>query len=96
VRNNVIRNNVFLNSSWIDIARRKQPASIVIHSLSKFFKEPRYNRNIVITGNVFKNPHGQAEAVAIDVRNAEDVEICDNVYEGFVTPVMRDGRPAKR
>lgn len=96
VRNNVIRNNVFLNTSWIDIARRGQPATIVIHSLSKFFKEPRYNRNVLITGNVFKNPNGPEHAVAVDVRHAEDIEIRDNVFEGFATPVMRDGRPAER
>ncbi|MBP6864655.1 MAG: hypothetical protein KBC32_05210 [Candidatus Didemnitutus sp.] len=91
VRNNVVRNNVFLNSSWIDIARRGQPAAIVIHSLSRFFKNPRYNANILITGNVFKNPHGQVEAAAIDVRNAEAVEIRDNVYEGYTREVVRDG-----
>jgi hypothetical protein len=91
VRNNIIRSNVFLNTSWVDIAHRGQPADIVIHSLSKFFKAPRYNRNILITGNVFKNPHGDAEAAGIDVRNAEDVRIHDNTFEGYTKPVMIDG-----
>jgi len=91
VRNNIIRNNVFLNTSWVDIAHRGQPADIVIHSLSKFFKAPRYNRNILIAGNVFKNPHGDTEAVGIDVRNAEDVQIRDNTFEGYTKPVMIDG-----
>lgn len=92
VRNNVIRNNVFLNTSWVDIAHRGQPACIVIHSLSRFFKSPRYNRNILITGNVFKNPHGDQEAAAIDVRNAEDVRITGNTYEGFAKQVVIDGK----
>ncbi|MFO1448534.1 MAG: right-handed parallel beta-helix repeat-containing protein [Opitutaceae bacterium] len=97
VRNNIVRNNVFLNTSWIDIARRGQPASLVIHSMSQFFVEPRYNRNILITGNVFKNPHRQSGAVAVDVRNAEDVVLRDNVYEGFDRDVAVDGKtpPAK-
>lgn len=95
VRNNVIRNNVFLNTSWVDIAHRGQPASIVIHSLSKFFKEPRYNQNILITGNVFKNPDGDTEAVAIDVRNAEDVRIEGNVFEAYARPVVIDRKTAR-
>mgnify|MGYP002409911190 FL=1 len=93
VRNNVIRGNTFLNTSWVDIAHRGQPASIVIHSLSKFFQSPRYNRNILITGNVFRNPYGDATAAAVDVRNAEDVRIVDNVFEGFLKPVLIDGQP---
>jgi hypothetical protein len=93
VRNNIVRNNLFLNTSWIDIARRGQPATLVIHSLSQFFSALRFNRNILITGNVFKNPHGQAGAVAVDVRNAEDVVLRNNVFEGFAQDVLIDGKP---
>ena len=92
MRNNVIRNNTFLNTSWVDIAHRGQPANIVIHSLSKFFQSPRYNRNILITGNVFKNPHRDPESAAIDVRNARDVQIVDNTFESFTKQVVIDGK----
>lgn len=92
VRHNVVRNNTFLNTSWVDIARRGQPSDLVIHSLSKFFPSANYNRHILITGNVFKNPHGDTEAVAIDVRNAKDVQVVDNTFEGFTKRVMVDGK----
>lgn len=62
------------------------------HSLSSFFKSPRYNRDILIAGNAFRNPHGDADAAAIDVRNAEDVRIVDNRFEGFTKPVLIDGQ----
>jgi len=90
VRNNVIRNNVFEDTSWIDIARRNQPATLLIHSINNFFEAPRYNRGIQITGNVFRNPHGDSSAVAIDVRHATDVTIADNRFEGFVRNVAVD------
>lgn len=92
VRNTVVRNNRFLNTSWIDIANRGAPANIVIHSLSKFFRDPapRFNGHILIEKNTFENPDGQADAVAIDVRNAEDVCIVDNRYVGFAQPVKFD------
>ena len=92
VRHNVVRNNTFLNTSWVDIARRGQPSDLVIHSLSKFFPSTSYNRHILITGNVFKNPHGDTEAVAVDVRNAKDVQVVDNTFEGFTKRVMLDGK----
>lgn len=96
VRNNVIRDNVFLNTSWVDIARRDQPSCVVIHSLSRFFTSPRYNGNILITGNDFKNPEHDATAAAIDVRNARDVRCEDNRFEGFVRTVLVDGREQER
>lgn len=90
VRNNVFRNNICEDTSWIDIARRGQPATFVIHSLSRFFKDPKYNQHIEITGNVFRNPHGMKEAVAIHVLNATDVRIHGNVFEGFEQNVLVD------
>jgi hypothetical protein len=95
VRNNTIRSNIFLNTSWVDIAHGGVPADIVIHSLSQFFKDPRYNKNILITHNVFKNPDHDRAAIAIDVRNAEDVRIEDNTFEGFTQKVLIDGKPAQ-
>lgn len=89
-RNNIFRNNVCEDTSWIDIARRGQPSTLVIHSLSRFFKDPQYNQHIEITGNVFKNPHGMKKAVAIHVLNATDVSIHDNVFEGFNQTVLID------
>jgi hypothetical protein len=83
VRNNIFRNNLISNVSWIDIAHRGSPACLTIHSLSKFFKEPTYNQHILIEGNVFKNPYHQQNAAAIHVRNAMDVEIRSNRFEGF-------------
>ena len=90
VRNNIFRNNLCEDTSWIDIAGRGQPATLVIHSLSKFFKDPRYNQHIEIYGNTFKNHHGLKEAVAIHVLNAEGVNIHDNVFEGFERDVLVD------
>lgn len=95
VRNNVFRNNVCEDTSWIDIARRGQPATLVIHSLCKFFKDPRYNQHIEIYGNVFKNPVGPKDAVAIHVLNATDVNIHDNVFEGFALKVLVDEKTTR-
>lgn len=95
VRNNIFRNNRCEDTSWIDIARRGQPATLVIHSLSKFFKNPRYNRHIEIYGNVFRNPYGPRDAVAIHVLNAEDVKIHDNVFEGFERNVLADEKTTR-
>jgi hypothetical protein len=89
-RNNVFRNNLCEDTSWIDIARRGQPATLMIHSLSRFFTDPLYNQHIEITGNTFRNPHGMAEAAAIDVRNASHVRIHGNVFEGFQREVVVD------
>lgn len=96
VRNNVFRNNLCEDTSWIDIARRGQPATLVIHSLCKFFKDPRYNQHIEIYGNVFKNPSGPKDAVAIHVLNAEDVNIHDNVFEGFERRVLADEKTTRK
>jgi hypothetical protein len=87
-RNNIFRKNFCEDTSWIDIAGRGQPATLVVHSLSKFFKEPRYNQHIEIYGNIFKNPHAMKTAVAIHVLNAEDVNIHDNTFEGFERDVL--------
>jgi hypothetical protein len=89
-RNNIFRNNLCEDTSWIDIARRGQPSTMVIHSLSRFFKDPQYNQHIEITGNTFRNPHGMKEAVAIHVLNAADVDIHGNVFEGFEQDVLVD------
>ena len=88
VRNNIFRNNTVNNVSWIDIAHRDGPACLTIHSLSKYFKEPKYNQHILIENNVFKNPTGPKNAAAISVRNAADVEIRGNRFEGFETKVL--------
>ncbi len=98
VRHTVVRNNRFLNTSWIDIANRGAPANIVIHSLSKFFPRStvRFNGDILIEKNSFANPDGQTDAVAIDVRNAENVRIVDNHYEGFAHPVKFDPATTSR
>lgn len=82
-RNNVFRNNVCANTSWIDIARRGQPACLTIHSLNRYFDDPMYNQHIDIVGNVFRNPHRDEDAVAIDVRNALDIEMRENEFVGF-------------
>lgn len=82
-RNNVFRNNVCKNVSWIDIARRGQPAILTIHSLSRYFDDPMYNQHILIEGNDFRKPHQHPQAVAIDVRNASDVVIRGNTFKGF-------------
>lgn len=95
VRNNVVRNNRFLDVGWVDIARRGQPSCLVIHSLSTLFKEPRYNRDILIEGNLFRNPHREQDAVAVDIRHSEAVTLRDNVFQGFSTEVKRDGKPAR-
>jgi hypothetical protein len=95
VRNNIFRNNICEDTSWIDIARRGQPATLVIHSLCKFFKDPRYNQHIEIYGNVFRNPCGPRDAVAIHVLNAEDVNIHDNVFEGFKRNVLADEKTTR-
>lgn len=81
-----LERNITLNN---DMPPPLQTATLVIHSLSDFFKEPH---NISTTGNVFKNPNGPVNAVAIDVRHPKAVEIHDNVFEGFSQPVMRDGK----
>ncbi len=90
VRNNVFRNNVCEDVPWVDIAHRGQPSAIVIHSLNRYFKAPMFNAGILIRGNVFKNPGGDPGCVAIDVRNARDVEIRDNQFIGFERRVWID------
>lgn len=90
VRNNIFRNNLCEDVSWIDIARRGQPSILMIHSLNRYFKDPVYNQHIEIYGNTFRNPHGMPDAVAIDVRNASDVDIHDNHFEGFEQAVHID------
>lgn len=96
VRNNIFRNNLIENSSWIDIVQRGSPASLLIHSISRFFDAPRYNKNIVITGNIFRNPDGDASHAAIDIRNATDVQIVDNVFEGFTQKVKIESATTDR
>lgn len=94
-RNIVFRNNLCEDVSWVDIARRGQPAILLIHSLNRYFENPMYNQHIEIYGNTFKNPHGYPDAVAIDVRNATNVHIFDNVYEGFEQPVAVDKKSTR-
>ncbi|GHC03704.1 hypothetical protein GCM10007047_20430 [Cerasicoccus arenae] len=89
-RNVIFRNNRCEDVSWVDIARRGQPSILMIHSLNRFFENPMYNQSIEIYGNVFCNPDGLSDAVAIDVRNAADVYIHGNVYEGFGRSVNVD------
>lgn len=87
VRNNIFRNNLIKNTSWVDIVERGQPSCLLIHSISSLFNSPRYNKNISIYGNTFRNLHGNTNEVAIDVRNATDVQIRDNIFEGFTEAV---------
>jgi hypothetical protein len=91
-RNNVFRDNVCKDVPWIDIARRGQPAALLVHSISRYFRDPMYNGPLEITGNVFRNPQGVAAATAIDIRNARGVIIRGNTFEGFATPVVVDPR----
>ena len=90
VRKNVFRNNLLKNTSWIDIVRRGQPSTLLIHSISRFFDNPMHNHGIEIYGNTFQNPHGDKEAVAIDVRNVVEVTIRDNRFENFSRNVLVD------
>lgn len=83
VRNNVVRNNIFRNTSWVDITRAQaKPSVFSIHSLSGFFEDPMYNKNILFSGNLFLNPHGDDHA-SIVIRHATDITISDNQFEGF-------------
>lgn len=90
VRNAIFRDNRCLNTSWIDIAHRGQPATLLIHSLSRFFRDPVYNQRIEISGNVFLNPHGDPMHAAIHLLHACDVDIRNNTFEGFANPVVID------
>ena len=89
-RNIVFRNNLCEDVSWIDIARRGQPSILMIHSLNRSFEDPQYNQGIEIYGNTFRNPDAVPDAVAVDVRNATDVSIHDNQFEGFENIVNVD------
>lgn len=95
VRNNVFRNNIIEDVSWIDIARRGQPSALMIHSLSRLFDNPKYNQHIKITGNIFRNPHGLKNSAAIHVLNATDVQIYNNTYEGYEQEVLVDNKSTK-
>lgn len=90
VRNSVFRNNVCENVPWVDIVRRGQPAALLIHSINKYFNGPMFNAGIVISGNVFKNPHGDSGCVAIDLRNVREVDIHSNQFIGFKERVLID------
>jgi len=94
-RNCAIRNNEFNNISWIDIAGRKQPAFIVIHSLSSLFTNPMFNKSIGISGNRFTGDGTPSNAVAIDVRNATDVTIKDNMFQGIPKNVAIDPKTTR-
>lgn len=96
VRNNIFRNNLIENTSWIDIAHRDKPSCLLIHSLSNYFSNPRYNKNIQITGNTFRNVHNNSNESAIYIRNATDILITDNVFEGFVKKVEIDASTTDR
>ncbi len=91
-RNNIFRDNLCKDVPWIDIARRDRPAALLIHSISRYFRNPIYNGPVEITGNVFRNPHALPNAAAIDIRNARSVAVHANTFEGFATPVLVDPR----
>ena len=90
VRNNIFRNNTFLNSCWIDITRQGRPSSLLIHSQSMFFTNPMYNTNIRLLGNTFKNELSNTDAVAVEVRNAQAVTFEGNTFSGYADPVVVD------
>lgn len=95
VRNNAFRNNTFKNSCWIDITRRGRPSSLLIHSQSKYFKNPMFNADILIRGNTFRNTAGEGDAVAVEVRNAVSVRFEDNIFEGYAEPVLVDPKSTR-
>lgn len=89
-RNNVFRDNQCKDVPWIDIALRGRPAALLIHSISRYFRNPTFNGPVEITGNVFRNPHAVSNSAAIDIRNARGVVVRGNTFEGFATPVTAD------
>ena len=89
VRNAVIRNNEFDNSTWVN--KTAWPGVGALHdgaiSVQSAFiplMDRSYNENIVIENNVFKN-----EAIAICLRNSQNVIIGNNTYENVETTVKQ-------
>jgi hypothetical protein len=89
VRNIVIRNNLFEDSTWQDKYPDYRGTITLYNNHSAFSNEP-YHRDIRIEQNLFRNITGANTPAAIHVKNAGDVLIQDNRYENTDLTVLVD------
>ncbi|MCK9479597.1 MAG: DNRLRE domain-containing protein [Firmicutes bacterium] len=88
VKNIIIRNNVFSDSNWILKAKHK--GALTISNANTDLPGSKYNTNILIENNTFKDLTEGEHVVAIDVQNAQNVEIRHNHYENVTDRISID------
>jgi hypothetical protein len=93
--NIVIRNNLFADSGWVS-KYGGGCGVIAIFESHPEFKHEAYNTRIVIENNTFANRTLPGECPAILVRNAADVDIRGNMFEGFTRTVVLDPQTTAR
>ena len=90
VRNAVIRNNTFADSTWDSTTPGEPYNGTVKIYQSAGVGDAAYNTNILLQNNHFSGINYVANYSAIDIKNAQSVTLCNNTFEDCANNVRID------